>query len=130
VRRETGKEQVVKVHCDEGGADRIGPEPCEHARESMGEASAGERTGQPLSLDKNSNPDAVVVHWAEGKTDGARHRECPDDRAWSEPLLRRRADWSAVFAIGGTPRFIATRAGLFPVDWGGDVETIGERGER
>jgi hypothetical protein len=45
----------VEVHCDEGGAIRIGSEPCVHARESMGEASAGERIGQPLSLDENSN---------------------------------------------------------------------------
>jgi hypothetical protein len=33
---------------------------------------------------KNSNPDADVVHRTEGKTDGARDRECPDDPAWSE----------------------------------------------
>jgi hypothetical protein len=46
VRRETGKEVVVQVHCDEGIAIHIGPEPCVHARESMGEASAGERIGQ------------------------------------------------------------------------------------
>jgi hypothetical protein len=43
-----------------------------------------ERTGQPLRFDKNSNPDAEIVHWTEGKTDGARDRECPDDPAWSE----------------------------------------------
>jgi hypothetical protein len=28
VRRETGKEQVVQVHYDEGVAIHIGPEPC------------------------------------------------------------------------------------------------------
>jgi hypothetical protein len=39
----------VQVHCDEGVATHIGPEPCVHARESMGEASVGERIGQPLS---------------------------------------------------------------------------------
>jgi hypothetical protein len=43
----------VEAHCDEGGAIHIGPEPCVHDRESMGEASAGERLSQPLSLDKN-----------------------------------------------------------------------------
>jgi hypothetical protein len=42
----------VEVHCDEGGAIRIGPEPCVHARESMGEASAGEGIGQPLSRER------------------------------------------------------------------------------
>ena len=49
VRRETGKEQMVKVRHDEGVANRIGPEPCVSVREGRGEASAGERIGQPLS---------------------------------------------------------------------------------
>src|SRR5208283_4681093 len=46
---ETGKEQVVQVHCDEGVATRIGPKPCAYLREEAGEASVGVRTGQPLS---------------------------------------------------------------------------------
>jgi hypothetical protein len=39
-----GDRQGVRgaVHCDDGGAVHIGPEPWVHARESMGEASAGE----------------------------------------------------------------------------------------
>jgi hypothetical protein len=45
----TGKEEVVKVHCDEGVATHIGPEPCADIREDTGEASVGERIGQPLS---------------------------------------------------------------------------------
>jgi hypothetical protein len=49
VRRETGKELVVQVHCDEGLASHIGPEPCAVVRKGRGEASAGERIGQPLS---------------------------------------------------------------------------------
>jgi hypothetical protein len=52
VRRETGKEQVVEVRCDEGGAIHIGPEPCVRVRENMGEASAGERIGQPLGRER------------------------------------------------------------------------------
>ena len=124
MRRETGKEQVVEVHCDERGAIHIGPKPRVHARESMGEASAGERTGQPSSLDKNSNPDAVVVHWAEGNTDGARDRECPDDPAWPETLLRHRLvgrvrDWLY-------SSFHRDARGIVSVDRGGDVETFGE----
>jgi hypothetical protein len=39
----------VKVRCDEGVANRIGPEPCTGAREGAGEASVGECIGQPLS---------------------------------------------------------------------------------
>ncbi len=36
VRRETGKEQMVKVRHDEGVANRIGPEPCVGVREGVG----------------------------------------------------------------------------------------------
>jgi hypothetical protein len=43
---------VVKVHDDEGVANRIGPEPCAGTREGVGEASVGERAGQPLSYEK------------------------------------------------------------------------------
>jgi hypothetical protein len=38
----------VKVHYDEGVANHIGPEPCAGVREDVGEASAGEHTGQPI----------------------------------------------------------------------------------
>ena len=42
----------MKVHCDEGVANHIGPEPCVDVCENMGEASAGERIGQPLSRER------------------------------------------------------------------------------
>jgi hypothetical protein len=42
----------VQVHCDEGVAIRIGPEPCVYVRANMGEASVGERIGQPLSRER------------------------------------------------------------------------------
>jgi hypothetical protein len=42
----------VQVHYDEGVAIRIGPEPCAGIREGVGEASAGERAGQPLRRDR------------------------------------------------------------------------------
>ena len=42
----------MKVHYDEGVANRIGPEPCVGAREGTGEASVGECIGQPLSREK------------------------------------------------------------------------------
>jgi hypothetical protein len=66
VRRETGKEQVVQVHCDEGVAARIGPKPCAGIREDVGEASAGEREGQPLSRDRKLLPGADTVCVVEG----------------------------------------------------------------
>jgi len=40
---------VVRVHYDEDLASHIGPKPCAGTREDVGEASAGERVGQPLS---------------------------------------------------------------------------------
>jgi len=43
VRRETGKEQVVKVHCDEGVAIHIDPESCVTNREVRREAGVFER---------------------------------------------------------------------------------------
>ena len=49
MRRETGKEQEVKVHYDEDLASHIAPEPCVVFREGQGEASAGVRAGWPLS---------------------------------------------------------------------------------
>ena len=42
----------MQVHCDEGVANHIGPEPCAGIREDVGEASAGERIGQPLSRER------------------------------------------------------------------------------
>jgi hypothetical protein len=60
----------VKVHYDEGVANRIGPEPCVGAREGTGEASAGERIGQPLSRERLLFLGADAVYRAEGNTYG------------------------------------------------------------
>ncbi len=60
----------MKVHHDEGVASHIGPEPCVGIREGVGEASAGERIGQPLSRESLQIPDADAVAPAEGNTDG------------------------------------------------------------
>ena len=54
MRQETGKEYVVKVHCNEGVAIRIGPEPCAGIREDVGEASVGDGIGQPLSRERKT----------------------------------------------------------------------------
>ena len=53
----------MQVHYDEGIANHIGPEPCAGIREDVGEASAGERAGQPSSRDRNLilGADAVCV---------------------------------------------------------------------
>jgi hypothetical protein len=60
----------VRVHYNEGVAIRIGPEPCAGIHEDVGEASVGERTGQPLSRERVFLPDADVVLSTEGNTDG------------------------------------------------------------
>ena len=46
----------MKVHRNEGVAIHIGPEPCAGVREGVGEASAGERAGQPLSHERIADP--------------------------------------------------------------------------
>jgi len=65
---ETGKELVVQVHYGEGVAIRIGPEPCVGTREGDGEASTGERIGQPLSRVNKIVPGADVFRITEGNT--------------------------------------------------------------
>ena len=52
VRRETGKEQEVKVLYDEDAASHVAPEPCVVSREGRGEASAGDHAGRPLSRER------------------------------------------------------------------------------
>ncbi len=59
----------MRVHCDEGIANHIGPEPCGGPREGIGEASAGDRAGQPLSRESFVTPDADAFPTAEGNTD-------------------------------------------------------------
>ena len=58
----------MQVLYDEGVANHIGPEPCAGIREGAGEASAGVRSGQPLSRDRKLVPSADAVCVAEGKT--------------------------------------------------------------
>jgi hypothetical protein len=60
----------VEVHCNEGVAIRIGPEPCVGIREGVVEASAGERIGQPLSRESLKVPGADVFSLTEGNMDG------------------------------------------------------------
>ena len=56
----------MQVHYDEGAANHIGPEPCADDREGVGEASVGERIGQPLSRESCIDPGAYAVDDAEG----------------------------------------------------------------
>ena len=76
----------MQVHCDEGVAIHIGPEPCGVIREGKVEASAGESIGQPLSLENYVYPGRRRdTH--RGRQHGlARHRERLDGPAWSKTL--------------------------------------------
>lgn len=60
----------MRVHYDEGVAAHIGPEPCADIRENVGEASVGERIGQPLSRETVLIPGADAVCLSEGETGG------------------------------------------------------------
>jgi hypothetical protein len=58
----------VQVHFDEGVAIHIGPEPCADAREGVGEASAGECIGQPLSRERGSRVPTRWITWKATRT--------------------------------------------------------------
>jgi len=60
----------VRVRRDEGVAIRIGPEPCAVIREGGGEASAGDRAGQPSSRVSENFRGADAVSDAQGNMGG------------------------------------------------------------
>ena len=86
----------MKVHCDEGVATHIGPEPCADIREDTGEASVGERIGQPSSREKYCSPSADVLINAEGNTE-----RC--DIASARPTRRGRRPWHVRKLFGREP---------------------------
>ena len=80
----------MKVRHDEGVANHIGPEPCAGIREGVGEASVGERAGQPLSRESEGSrvPTALTLRKA---TRTSTLCECSVDPAWSETLACTKA---------------------------------------
>jgi hypothetical protein len=77
---------VAQVRYGEGLAIHTGPEPCVGTREGDGEASAGERIGQPLSRESKIVPGADVVRITEGNMDGR-------VSASARPTWRGRRPW-------------------------------------
>ena len=75
----------MQVRCDEGVANHIGPEPCAGVREDVGEASVGERIGQPLSHDRLFVLGADAVDSAEGNTSGRVTASAPTTRRGLRP---------------------------------------------
>jgi hypothetical protein len=76
----------VRVRRNEGVAIHIGPKPCTDLREDVGEASAGERIGQPLSRESDKSQGADEVSYSEGNTVG---HAC----ASVQPALRGLRPW-------------------------------------
>ena len=85
-RSQLDNKSPIQVHHDEGVASHIGPEPCASLCEEAGEASAGERIGQPLSRESYMILGADALQTAEGHMDGARNRERPHSPARSKTL--------------------------------------------
>jgi hypothetical protein len=99
----------VQVHCDEGVATHIGPEPCADVREDVGEASAGERAGQPLSRERTLIPDADAVSAAEGETVG-----CAS--ASIRPIRRGRRPWHVRTLFAREPGYLQVGHTSFGAD--------------
>jgi hypothetical protein len=74
------QEYVVQVHCDEGIAIHIGPEPCVGARES--EASAGDRTDRPSSREIDATRVPTLYRWWKATRTGALART-PARNRWT-----------------------------------------------
>ncbi len=78
----------MRVHRDEGVANHIGPAPCVVVRKDGGEASAGDRAGQPLSPENYMNRDADAGTHRGRQHGRTRHRERSNGPAWSKTLAR------------------------------------------
>ena len=100
----------MQVHCDEGIANHIGPEPCAVAREGIGEASVGDRIGQPLSREIDVIPGADAVPLAEGNTGGcaiaSAHPAQRGLRPWHVRTLLVRELGDLMSGQGGSPLLV------------------------
>ena len=77
----------MQVRYDEGVAIHVGPEPCIVVREDRGEASVGERAGQPLSRESHSSrAPTLLIEWK-----ATRSTSLPQVVAWSKTLARMHA---------------------------------------
>ena len=102
----------MQVPYGEGVAIHIGPEPCADAREGAGEASAGERAGQPLNHERPIILGADTVPNVEGHTHRRAIRERLDDPAWSQTLACAEASCTGTGRSHGRPAALVTRAAL------------------
>ena len=97
----------MQVHYDEGLANHIGPEPCAVVREDLGEASAGDRIGQPLSHERVIILGADALLTAEGNMDGrataSAHPAQRGLRTWHVRTLLAREPGDLMSDQGGLP---------------------------
>ena len=102
----------MQVRYDEGIANHIGPEPCAGFREDVGEASAGDRIGQPLSREIDVILGADAVPLAEGNMDGrvsASARPAQRGlRPWHVRTLLVREPGDLMSGQGGAPPLVRT----------------------
>ncbi len=98
----------MEVHCDEGLANHIGPEPCVGAREGTGEASAGDCIGQPSSRESALFPGADAVPLTEGNTS---RRDIAS--AWT--ARRGRRPWHVQTLLEREPGDLVSGRALCPV---------------
>ena len=89
----------MQVLNEEGVANHLGPEPCVGTREDDSEASAGERTGQPLSRKRGKIPGTDAFQIAEGNTDG-----CAS--ASARTARRGRRPWHVRMLFAREPDFL------------------------
>ena len=97
----------MKVHCNEGVANRIGPEPCVGIREDDDEASAGERIGQLWSRESLKVSGADVVGLTEGNMDGRAI-------ASARPTRRGQRHWHVWSSLHGNREVSGLACGRMP----------------
>ena len=97
----------MEVHYDEGIAIHIGPEPCAGIREDVGEASAGERTGQPLSRERMFSREPTLSTERKATRRGAISRAPSRFGVVADPGIcrsflygNRDISWSAIGPVG------------------------------
>ena len=100
----------MEVHCEEGLANHIGPEPCAVVREVLGEASAGDCIGQPLSREIDVILGADAVPLAEGNTNGcaiaSAHSAQRGLRPWHVRTLLAREPGDLMPGQSGSPLLV------------------------
>ena len=103
----------MQVHCDEGVATHIGPKPCASIREDVGEASVGERAGQPLSRDRKLIPGVDAVCVVEGNMSKRANAS-----TW--PTWRGRRTWHAHTLLVREPGGLRVGRRLYGPRWEGE----------